>query len=212
MKTLAEYMSAPYSMEIIPDEGGFIATIPDLPGCMASGATVDEALKGLEEAKELWIEGKLEDHEAVPEPTAIEDYSGKFVLRIPKSLHRSLDHEARRQGISLNQYLVHLLSERNALGSIEQCVLSAVRTSYESCLLSNLGRGAVHKNWVWLETEFATPPSPHVIWGSVTPMHKRAESVWDSDFVEMIKHAPGVPEKMTTPHRQTNYVEKAKQH
>src|SRR5664280_2114248 len=104
MKTLAHYMSLPYPLEIIPDEGGFVATIPDLPGCMSSGTTLEEALKGLEEAKELWLEGRLEDNEPIPEPTAVEDYSGKFVLRIPKSLHHSLDYSARKDGTSLNQY------------------------------------------------------------------------------------------------------------
>ncbi len=127
MKTLTHYMSLPYPMEIIPDEGGYVASIPDLPGCMSSGTTVDEAVKGLEDAKELWIEGKLEDGQGIPEPTEIDDYSGKFVLRIPKSLHRSLDYGARRQGTSLNQYVVHLLSERTAVESLQAQLLDAAR-------------------------------------------------------------------------------------
>jgi hypothetical protein len=51
----------------------------------------------------------------VPEPNNVDEFSGKFVLRIPRVLHKSLDREARRQGVSLNQYILHLLSERNAI-------------------------------------------------------------------------------------------------
>ena len=120
MKDLKEYLALPYSIEIIRDEGGYVATIPDLPGCASSGRTVNAALRGLEKVKELWLQGRIEAGEDIPEPTKIEDFSGKFVLRIPRSLHRALDHEARKQGVSLNQYLVHLLSERRHLAALEE--------------------------------------------------------------------------------------------
>jgi len=118
MKDLKQYLALPYSIEIIPDEEGYIAAIPDLPGCMSSGNTVVAALRGLEEVKELWLEGRIEAGEEIPEPTKIEDFSGKFVLRIPRSLHRTLDHEARKQGVSLNQYVLHILSERHHFGAL----------------------------------------------------------------------------------------------
>jgi len=117
MKELKEYLALPYTIEILPDEQGYVATIPDLPGCMSFGYTVHEALTGLEEVKELWLTGRLEAGEEIPEPTKIEDFSGKFVLRIPRSLHRRLDHEARKEGVSLNQYVLHLLSERHHVGA-----------------------------------------------------------------------------------------------
>jgi predicted RNase H-like HicB family nuclease len=119
MKHLKEYLALPYSIEVIPDEGGYIATIPDLPGCMSSGKTVNAALRGLKEVKELWLEGRIEAGEEIPEPTKIEDFSGKFVLRIPRSLHRSLDREARKQAVSLNQYVLHILSERHHFGVLQ---------------------------------------------------------------------------------------------
>jgi len=119
MKDLKQYLSLPYSIEIIPDEEGYIAAIPDLPGCMSSGNTIDAALRGLEEVKELWLEGRIEAGEEIPEPTKIEDFSGKFVLRIPRSLHRTLDREARKQGVSLNQYVLHILSERHHFGALQ---------------------------------------------------------------------------------------------
>jgi predicted RNase H-like HicB family nuclease len=119
MKDLKEYLALPFPIEIIPDEGGYIAAIPDLPGCMSSGKTVNAALRGLEKVKELWLQGRIEAGQEIPEPTKIEDFSGKFVLRIPRALHRTLDHEARKQGVSLNQYLVHVLSERHHLGALQ---------------------------------------------------------------------------------------------
>jgi len=119
MKDLKEYLALPYSIQIMPDVGGYIAAIADLPGCVSSGSTVRAALRGLEEVKELWLEGRIEAGEEIPEPTKIEDFSGKFVLRIPRSLHRTLDHEARRQGVSLNQYLLHILSERHHFGALQ---------------------------------------------------------------------------------------------
>jgi len=120
MKDLKEYLALPFPIEIIPDEGGYIAAVPDLPGCMSSGKTVNSALRGLEKVKELWLQGRIEAGEQIPEPTKIEDFSGKFVLRIPRSLHRALDHEARKQGVSLNQYLVHILSERHLFAALQE--------------------------------------------------------------------------------------------
>ncbi len=45
----------------------------------------------------------------------VEDYSGQFKLRIPRSLHRSLAEHSQRQGISMNQYCVYLLSRNDAV-------------------------------------------------------------------------------------------------
>ena len=126
MKDLKHYLALPYSIEIIPDEEGYVATIPDLPGCMSSGHTVKAALRGLEEVKELWLEGRIEAGEEIPEPTKIEDFSGKFVLRIPRSLHKTLDREARKQGVSLNQYLLYILSERHRFVASQDRIEPAV--------------------------------------------------------------------------------------
>lgn len=117
MKDLKHYLALPYSIEITPDEEGYVAAIPDLPGCLSSGRTVKAALRGLEVVKALWFEGRMESREEIPEPTKIEDFSGKFVLRIPHSLHRALDREARKQGVSLNQYVLYILSERHHFGA-----------------------------------------------------------------------------------------------
>ena len=75
MRTLSDYLSLPYRLELIEDyeEGGFAAAYPELP------------------------------------------YSGQFKLRIPRSLHKSLAEHARREGVSMNQYCVYLLSRNDAV-------------------------------------------------------------------------------------------------
>ncbi len=46
----------------------YVASVPELPGCMAHGDTKEQALKEIETAKELWIETALEDGQPIPEP------------------------------------------------------------------------------------------------------------------------------------------------
>jgi antitoxin HicB len=132
-------------MEIVEDDDGIVATIPDLPGCASFGDTLDAAVKSLNETKELWIKGRVDAGQPVPEPSQIEDFSGKFVLRIPRSLHRSLDREAKRQGVSLNQYILHLLSERHATTKIEYAL------EQSAPLFANLQNCYVHAKDAWID-------------------------------------------------------------
>ena len=53
----------------------------------------------------------------IHEPDSLEDYSGQFKLRIPRSLHRLLAEHSQREGISMNQYCVYLLSRNDAVFS-----------------------------------------------------------------------------------------------
>ena len=117
MKTIDYYMSLPYRIEIIPDtsEGGYVVEYPDLPGCVTVGNTIDEALSNAVDAKKAWVAAALEDGISIPEPGSLDDYSGQFKLRIPKSLHRSLAEHAKKEGTSMNQYCVYLLSRYDAL-------------------------------------------------------------------------------------------------
>lgn len=117
MKTLSEYMEMPYKMEIIEDkeEGGFVVTYPDLPGCITCGDTIETAVKNALDAKRAWITAALEDGIEIYEPESLASYSGQFKLRIPRSLHRSLAENSQREGISMNQYCVYLLSRNDAI-------------------------------------------------------------------------------------------------
>lgn len=117
MKTLNEYMALPYKMEIVEDkeEGGFVVSFPDLPGCITCGETVESAVANAMEAKKAWLEAALEEGIVIQEPDSIEDYSGQFKLRIPKSLHRLLAEHSKKEGISMNQYCLYLLSRNDAV-------------------------------------------------------------------------------------------------
>ena len=117
MKTLNDYLALSYRMEIIrdSDEGGFVASYPDLPGCITCGETEEEARKNALDAKKAWLEAALEENIEIPEPDSLEAYSGQFKLRLPRSLHRALAEHSQREGISMNQYCVYLLAKNDAL-------------------------------------------------------------------------------------------------
>ena len=111
-KPLKYYLSLKYpiSIEEAP-EGGYFIQIKDLPGCYSQSETVEEALKNIDEARKLWMESMYEDGNEIPLPgNAKKQYSGKFNVRVPKSLHRKLDEMAEKEGVSLNHYLVSTLS------------------------------------------------------------------------------------------------------
>lgn len=116
MKTLNDYLAMSYRLEIVRDdaEGGFVASYPDLPGCITCGETLEAAVANAADAKRAWLQAALEEGLPVREPDNLENYSGQFKLRIPKSLHRSLAEHARQEGISMNQYCVYLLSRNDA--------------------------------------------------------------------------------------------------
>ncbi|OIN88237.1 MAG: hypothetical protein AUJ21_11230 [Anaerolineae bacterium CG1_02_58_13] len=59
----------------------------------------------IKDAMAGWLEISLEDGNPIPEPAPDEDYSGKFVVRLPRSLHRQLVETAEREGVSLNQFV-----------------------------------------------------------------------------------------------------------
>jgi len=112
--TAQEYLKLPYNIVLQhrTDDSGeyYFATVQELDGCMSDGATVEEAHTNILEAMEGWIETKLEAGLPIPEPKSIDKYSGKFVVRLPRTLHRRLAIEAEKEGISLNQYALHKLS------------------------------------------------------------------------------------------------------
>ena len=117
MRTIDDYMSLNYRMEIVEDkeEGGFVVSYPELPGCITCGETMESAIANAQDAKKAWVQAALEEGIKIHEPDSLEEYSGQFKLRIPRSLHRSLAEHSKREGISMNQYCVYLLSRNDAI-------------------------------------------------------------------------------------------------
>jgi predicted RNase H-like HicB family nuclease len=110
-KPLDFYISLQYPMRVDVDpDGGFVISFPDLPGCITQADAPEEIGLMAEEARILWIETEYDSGADVPLPTLPTEYSGKFNLRLPKSLHARLAESAERDGVSLNQYVVMLLS------------------------------------------------------------------------------------------------------
>lgn len=112
-KDLAHYMGLPYTIVLrIDEEGDIISRIEELPGCVAHGANAAKSLARLREVQSLWIEDCLEAGEPVPEPTREAVLpSGRWVQRVPRSLHDRLARLAKRENVSLNQLVTSLLSE-----------------------------------------------------------------------------------------------------
>ena len=70
MKTLNDYLAISYRMEIVEDkdEGGFVVSYPDLPGCITCGETVESAVANAVDAKRTWLEAALENGVEIYEP------------------------------------------------------------------------------------------------------------------------------------------------
>ncbi len=102
-KPVEYYLGLPYSVELRqePDEGWFVH-VREWPGCMSQADTAEEALANIREVIPLWLEGALESDYEIPEPRGADDYSGRFMIRVPRSLHRCLAELAEREAISLN--------------------------------------------------------------------------------------------------------------
>jgi len=112
-QSLDYYLNLKYPITIYPEEeGGYTALVKDLPGCMTQGETLVEVMENIEEARELWIETVYQTGKKdIPLPSTENEYSGRLLLRMPKSLHRRLAEGAEKEGVSLNQYVLSLLSE-----------------------------------------------------------------------------------------------------
>lgn len=108
----------PYTFEVTAeDDGSWFARVVEFSGCITVGSTREEALRMLDDAMASWIEAKLEANEPVPQPIAAASYSGKFIVRVAKALHRDLARSADANGVSLNQFVSTVLAQ--AVGRVE---------------------------------------------------------------------------------------------
>jgi len=114
MEDATEVINTHYRIALRYDPDGYwIAEHPELPGCVADGASPQEALSSLNLARDLWIESRRATGLPVPEPGEQQQYSGRLLLRIAKSLHRDLAQEAEAEGVSLNSWIARILAGRH---------------------------------------------------------------------------------------------------
>jgi antitoxin HicB len=107
-------------------EGGWTIDYPDLPGCVTVADSYEEIGRMAEDVLRGWIQTAYELGQAIPEPRYEEDFSGRILVRVPKSMHRRLVERAEDEGTSLNQTIAMFL-ERGLTKSSE-----AIRVSSSS--------------------------------------------------------------------------------
>lgn len=97
------------------DGGGFLIVFPDLPGCMSDGESEAEALANGRDAFSAWVSAMTDEGKAIPRPLyraePVPAVSGRFVTRVPKSVHLMLSERAKVEGVSLNTLVLALISE-----------------------------------------------------------------------------------------------------
>jgi len=106
MKTEYPRMLTPLSEA---DGGGWLITFPDLPGCMSDGETPEEAITNGNDAVECWLAANMQLKRPIPKSSA--DVSGKFMVRVPKSVHSRLITKAEAEGVSMNALVNSVLSQ-----------------------------------------------------------------------------------------------------
>lgn len=99
-----------YRVAWSPEDDEFVATCAEFPSLSWLAPTQVAALQGIESVVEDVLQDLLEAGDEVPEPWSQRSYSGKFNLRVGERLHRGLAQAAAEQGLSLNQYVVRLLT------------------------------------------------------------------------------------------------------
>ena len=156
-KDLECYMKLRYRMEILEEEdGGYFIKIPDLPGCMTFCDEFDQINKTIEDAKKAWLEMSIEGNLEIPEPKKDREFSGKFLLRLPKSLHRKLSDQAEEEGVSLNQHILNLLSGKYSATKIIKEVKNIItdtdrpKEDNQPSLVKSTGQSGVLSVFSWV--------------------------------------------------------------
>jgi len=108
-------MSAPQNrVELRPlteeEGGGWLASFPDLPGCMSDGETPEEALRNATEAESAWLAANKKWGKTRAEKPA------RLVARLPRSVHHNLQERASEEGVSVNTMIITLIAQ--GLGKI----------------------------------------------------------------------------------------------
>ena len=108
--TIADYPCAVRHLTA-EEGGGYLITFPDLPGCMSDGNTLAEAKRNAADAVTGYLASCRKHQDPVPEPGSGGPVSGKFLVRLPKSMHAHLIERARTEGVSMNLMVTSLVAE-----------------------------------------------------------------------------------------------------
>src|SRR5262245_28548001 len=114
-RTVEQFLELPYHFLVVHDideqgNEGWVAEVEQLPGCISQGRTPEEAIAGGRDAMRGWIAVAMEDGVEIPVPEDEEEFSGRFPVRVPASLHADLARSAGREGVSLNSFVTSALA------------------------------------------------------------------------------------------------------
>lgn len=121
-----------YAIRLIQEDDGercWVAKSTSLDGCIGTGDTQEEAVRELEENEAAWLETAEElglEIPPVPVETAEEEYKGKFTVRTSPFEHKRIAEQARKQGLSLNQYVNMAIAAYNATIASTEYITEAV--------------------------------------------------------------------------------------
>lgn len=122
MTDLEAYLAKPYTIRVVHDHDddfeGFVASVEELPGVITQGESIEEAVAQIRDAMVGWLSVAIEDGVPIPEPRDPDAFSGRFLLRLPKSLHAELARQAEIEGVSLNQYVTVTLARAAGRGQV----------------------------------------------------------------------------------------------
>jgi len=141
-----DYLRQPYARVIIPEgDGSYRGEIMEFPGCIAVGDDPSDTLASLEGVASAWLTAALENDQPIPDPVELSnDFSGRLVLRIPKSLHKKATWYAEREGVSLNQFIMYGLAESVGERHVSKTMFVHVHSASPSQFLSLTS----HINWL----------------------------------------------------------------
>jgi antitoxin HicB len=110
MRDLSQY---PFEIRPLSDEegGGFLISFTDFTECISDGETIEETIQNGMNALQETIAALESLNLAVPEPGSGGSYSGKFIQRVPKSIHARLVIRAKQEGVSMNALVTSILAE-----------------------------------------------------------------------------------------------------
>jgi antitoxin HicB len=110
---MADLIQYPFEIHPLSEEdgGGYLISYPDFSECISDGETPEEAIQNGLDALQETIFALESMGMPVPEPGSRGTHSGKFVQRVPKSLHARLAARAKQEGVSMNALVTVILAE-----------------------------------------------------------------------------------------------------
>jgi antitoxin HicB len=129
MKKIEDYLKLPYTVELKKEEdGSYFVSIKEIEGCFSVGATIQEAVEMIEDAKKAWITVGLEEGIPIPEPNSLDTkvYSGRFVTRVSPALHKKLSLQAKANGVSLNYHVCELLADKSSIIDTQSSIIESL--------------------------------------------------------------------------------------